>query len=83
MLWVYGQYKYFISYCTGTIFIHSESDVYRRQILMYKDGPRAVRAKQLTNLKTMSISIILASRLRSHSHKKIEMLDMIFFWNFY
>ena len=39
MLWVYGDYKYFNSFSAGTVFIR----VYRRQLLTYKDGPRAER----------------------------------------
>ena len=35
MLWVYGYYKYFNSFSAGIVF--------RRQILMSKDGPRAER----------------------------------------
>ena len=35
MVWVYGHYKYFISYRAGIVFI--------RQILTYKDDPRTER----------------------------------------
>ena len=36
MLWVYGHYRYFNSVSAGIV-----SDVYKRQILASKDGPRA------------------------------------------
>ena len=37
----YGStYKYFNSFQNGDRLYTSESDVYRRQIQMYKDGPR-------------------------------------------
>ena len=42
MLWVYCHYKYLDTFSTGP-FYTSASDVYRRQILSYKDGPRAER----------------------------------------
>ena len=38
MLWVYGHSSFLNFSSAG-----SESDVYRRQILMSKDGPRAER----------------------------------------
>ena len=37
MLWIYGRYKYLM---LSMRLITSESDVYRRQNLTYKDGPR-------------------------------------------
>ena len=44
MSWVYGHYILFISLFLWT----SESDVYRRQILTSKDGPRAERVNPLS-----------------------------------
>ena len=41
---VYGLYKYVDSFSGGRLYT-SESDVCWRQILTYKDGPRAVRDK--------------------------------------
>ena len=54
-------YNDFNSFSAGTVFIRqnltstdgdrlytSKSDVYRRQILTYKDGPRAERVKRKT-----------------------------------
>ena len=37
--------EFFIFFPCGDRLYTSESDVYRRQILTYKDGPRAVRVK--------------------------------------
>ena len=37
----------------------SESDVYRRQILTYKDGPRAARVNKTVNIKTRDVQIML------------------------
>ena len=42
MLWYYGHYKYFTLSVRGRLYT-SEFDVYRRQILTYKDGPGAER----------------------------------------
>ena len=42
MLWVWGHYKCLFFQCGDRLYA-SESDVYRRQILTYKDGPRAER----------------------------------------
>ena len=39
MLWVYGRYKYGISFSAGIVF--------RRQILTFKDDPRTERVKEL------------------------------------
>ena len=48
MLWVWGHYKCLFFQCGDRLYA-SESDVYRRQILTSKDGPRAERvlSKQL------------------------------------
>ena len=46
MLWVYGHYKYFNSLYVFIRLYTSETDVYRRQILTYKDGPRTEGVKQ-------------------------------------
>ena len=43
MLWAYVCFNYVNYFSAGTVFYTSESDVYRRQILTYKDGPRAER----------------------------------------
>ena len=54
MLWVYNHYNLFNSFSAGTVFIRqnltstdrnyaSESDVFRRQILTYKEAPHAGR----------------------------------------
>ena len=43
MLWVYDHYIFFNSFSARM----SESDVYGRQNLTSKDGPRAERVKQL------------------------------------
>ena len=40
MLWVYDHAKYGNSFSTWAVYT-SDYDVYRRQILTYKDGPRA------------------------------------------
>ena len=42
MLWIYANFN---SFSAGIVFYTSESDVYRRQILTYKDGPRAERVE--------------------------------------
>ena len=42
MLWVYGHHKYFISHNAR---IYFGRDVFRRQILTYKEDPRAERVK--------------------------------------
>ena len=39
MLWVYGQYKNFISFSAGTVFRHQNKT--------YKDGPRAEMVKHV------------------------------------
>ena len=44
MLWVYDHYKYWFFQCGDRLY-KSESDVYRRQILTYKDGPRTEKVK--------------------------------------
>ena len=44
MLWVYDHSKYGISFSTWAVYT-SDYDVYRRQILTYKDGPRAQGVK--------------------------------------
>ena len=36
-----------LSQCRGRLYT-SESDVYRRQILTYKDGPRAVKIQEVS-----------------------------------
>ena len=42
-------------FSAGTVLIYtSESDVYRRQILTYKDGPRAERVKLYTSWNVFS-----------------------------
>ena len=41
MIWVYDQYKYFEYFSGGDRFYTPESDVYRRQILTYKNRSRA------------------------------------------
>ena len=44
MLWVYGHLiRYILILSEGGRLYTSESDVYRRQILTYKYGPRAAR----------------------------------------
>ena len=45
MLWVYGHWKYLKKFQCGDCLYTSECDVYRRQILTYKDGPRTVSVK--------------------------------------
>ena len=45
MVWVYVQYKYLNSFQCGDRVYASESDVQIRQIVTYKDGPRAKRVK--------------------------------------
>ena len=45
MLWAYNLYIFFLFIQCGDRLYTSESDVYRRQILTYKDGPRAERFK--------------------------------------
>ena len=45
MLWVYRHWKYFIFFLCGDRLYTSESDVYRRHILTYKDDPRTGRVK--------------------------------------
>ena len=66
MLWVYGHYKYF-NYSSGGGLYTSESDVYRRQILTYKDDPRAERINN-TKLKceiyNSNIKCIYVNQLR-------------------
>ena len=44
----------------------SESDVYRRRILMYKDGPHAERVKTLIRV------ILIISTMIGYSHKPIS-----------
>ena len=44
MSYVYDQYKKILFQCGDRLYT-SESDVYSRQILKYKDGPRTERAK--------------------------------------
>ena len=66
MLWIYGHYKWFNSFCAG-----AESDVYRRQILMYKDGSRTERVNynKLTYYYSYSNSggcIITSYQLKKH-----------------
>ena len=46
MLWVYIHYTYFNYFSAGTY--TSKSDVYRRQILTYKDRPRTERIKKVS-----------------------------------
>ena len=48
MLWVYDHYKYFIFLSAGIVFYTSESNVYWRQIVTYKDDPRAERVNTNT-----------------------------------
>ena len=43
MLWVYGHYAYCTYFSAGDRLYMSETFVDRRQILAYKDGPRAER----------------------------------------
>ena len=45
ILWVYGNYIYFYSFSASIVFIQSESDVCRRHILTYVDGPRTEGVK--------------------------------------
>ena len=45
MLWAYGHYKYFNSFIVVTVF---KCQNLERQILTYKDGPRAERVKCVT-----------------------------------
>ena len=67
-LWVYGNYKCFNSFSAGTSLYTSESDVYRRQILTYKVGPHAERAKsRLSTPSThayVDVSIRMSSTIR-------------------
>ena len=52
MLWVYGHNKCFYFFQCGDRLHTSESDVYRRQILTYKDGPRTERVYFRTSQNT-------------------------------
>ena len=45
ILWIYGQYKYFLSMRGPSLYVKIQR-LYRRQILTYKDGPRTERAKK-------------------------------------
>ena len=47
MLLAYGLYKYFQFFQRVDRLYTSESDVYRRQILTDKDGPRAKRVNPI------------------------------------
>ena len=44
MLWIYVFIKVLLFQCGDRLYT-SESDVHIRQILMYKEGPRAERVK--------------------------------------
>ena len=56
MLWVYGHYNYLNSLSAGDILYTPESEVYRRQILTYKDGPRAERVMNETSVSESQIN---------------------------
>ena len=47
MWWIYGHYEYYF-FQSGDRLYTSESDVYGRQILPYKDGSRTERVKAAT-----------------------------------
>ena len=51
LLWVYGRIQ------------TSESDVYRRQILPFKNGPRTVRVKWLLGLHVGVLVLIMTTRM--------------------
>ena len=45
MLWVYDHNKYISYFSAGIRLYTSQSDIYIRQIMTWKDGPRAERVK--------------------------------------
>ena len=53
--YIYGQYKFYILLAGGDRLQTSESDVFRRQILTYKDGPRADRVISQRHAENMYI----------------------------
>ena len=58
MLWGYGHNRYFNSFSAEDRLYTSESDVYRRQILTYKDGPRNERVKPISKTVAIIVTVI-------------------------